>query len=248
MRAPSELETAPAAELLQWAIQQYGSRLAIASSFQAEGMVIVDIAARIRSDVRVFTLDTGRLPEETHQMIERVRDRYGIDVEIVRPDPVEVESMVERHGIDLFYQEVPLRMLCCHIRKVRPMERKLAELDAWVTGLRREHTESRADVPKVQEVDGRIKLSPLADWSRGQLDEYIRKHDVLLHPLYAAGYTSIGCAPCTRPVESGAPERSGRWWWELDAEKECGVHFSSNGKAERRIDVLVNEVLHAPHA
>jgi phosphoadenylyl-sulfate reductase (thioredoxin) len=248
MRALSQLETASAAELLQWAIGEYGSRLAIATSFQTEGMVIVDIAARIRSGVRVFTLDTGRLPAETHQMIGRVRARYGIEVEIVRPDAVEVASMVGQHGIDLFYQEVPLRMLCCHIRKVRPMERKLAELDAWVTGLRREHTESRADVSKVQEIDGRVKLSPLADWTRAELEEYVRQNDVLLHPLYSAGYTSIGCAPCTRAVEPGAPERSGRWWWELDAEKECGVHFSATGKAERRIDVLVNEVLHAPHA
>jgi len=234
--------------VLEWAIRRYGSRLAIATSFQAGGMVIVDMAWRISPDIRVFTLDTGRLPVETYRMIDTVQERYGIPVEIVLPDQGEIESMVSRHGMDLFYREVPLRMLCCHMRKVRPLERKLAELDAWVTGLRREQSESRAEVDKVESVDGRVKISPLADWSREQVDAYIREHDVPMHPLYAQGYTSIGCAPCTRAVTTGERERAGRWWWELDAQEECGIHFTADGKAERAVDVLVSEIVSAAHA
>ena len=234
--------------MLEWALARFGRRLAIATSFQAEGMVILDMAARLSPDIRVFTLDTGRLPAETYRMIDTVRERYGIQVEVVLPDAGEIESMVSRHGLDLFYREVPLRMLCCHMRKVRPLERKLAELDAWVTGLRREQSETRAEVEKVQTVDGRVKISPLADWSREQVQEYIRAHDVPMHPLYAAGYTSIGCAPCTRAVTSGERERAGRWWWELDAQEECGIHFTADGKAERAVDVLVSEVLRAANA
>lgn len=244
----NDLESTSAVEVLAWAIRRYGRRLAIATSFQAGGMVIVDMAWRISADIRVFTLDTGRLPAETYRMIDTVRERYGIQVEIVRPDAAEIESMVSQHGLDLFYREVPLRMLCCHIRKVRPLERKLAELDAWVTGLRREQSESRAEVDQVQSVDGRVKISPLADWSRAQVEQYIRAHDVPMHPLYAAGYTSIGCAPCTRAVTPGEQERAGRWWWELDAQDECGIHFTAEGKAGRAVDILVSEVLSAANA
>ncbi len=245
---PNNLENASAVAVLEWALARFGRRLAIATSFQAEGMIILDMAARLSPDIRVFTLDTGRLPAETYRMIDTVRERYGIQVEIVLPDAAEIESMVSRHGLDLFYREVPLRMLCCHMRKVRPLERKLAELDAWVTGLRREQSETRAEVEKIQTVDGRVKISPLADWSREQVQEYIRAHDVPMHPLYAAGYTSIGCAPCTRAVTSGERERAGRWWWELDAQEECGIHFTADGRAERAVDVLVSEVLSAANA
>ena len=239
------LEKAPAEELLAWALDKFGDGLAISTAFQAEGMVIVDMAARILPGARVLTLDTGRLPEETYSMIETVRERYGIAVEIVAPEPAEVEAMVAMHGPNLFYREAPLRMLCCEVRKVRPLMRKLAGFEAWVVGLRREQNESRADVAKIEENAGRLKLSPLADWTGDQVQAYIRAHDVPVHPLYAAGYRSIGCAPCTRAVKPGEDERSGRWWWELEADKECGIHFSPDGKAERKLDVLVNEILGA---
>ena len=144
-----ELEKAPAPELLEWAIRQFGNSLGIATAFQAEGMVILDMAARVSPALRVFTLDTGRLPEETYRMIETVRERYGVQVETVSPDATEVEEMIKRHGPNLFYREVPLRSLCCHLRKVRPLERKLKEFRAWVVGLRRDQNESRADVRKI---------------------------------------------------------------------------------------------------
>jgi thioredoxin-dependent adenylylsulfate APS reductase len=227
------LESFTASEVLTWACQEFGDSFAIATSFQKEGMVIVDLASRIRPDVRVFTLDTGRLPDETLSMIDRVRERYGIAVEIVQPDPAEVRAMVEQHGADLFYLSVAGRELCCEIRKVRPLARKLRELRAWATGLRREQSATRIAVPKVETVDGHVKISPLADWTFADVDRYIQEHDVPVHPLYARGYTSIGCAPCTRPVNPGEDERAGRWWWEQDHHKECGIHFSADGTVKR---------------
>ncbi len=228
-----ELETLNARDLLAWAIDTFGQGFAISTSFQKEGMVIVDMASRIRPDVRVFTLDTGRLPPETYTMIEAVRARYGIEVETVLPEAAEVDAMVADHGPDLFYREPRLRALCCEIRKVRPLERKLRTLDAWAAGLRRAQSPTRAKVAKVDSAEKPVKLCPLADWSAEQVDEYIREHGVPVHPLYARGYTSIGCAPCTRPVKPGEDERAGRWWWENDTEKECGIHITIDGKVRR---------------
>lgn len=204
---------------------------------------MVDIAAKISSDIRVITLDTGRLPEETYAMIEMVRGHYGIKVETVSPANEELEAMVTRFGPNLFYESVPLRSLCCHLRKVRPLERKLQEFDAWAVGLRRSQSETRESLGKVDQVDGRVKLSPLADWSREQVEEYIRANGVPRHPLYEKGYASIGCGPCTRATRAGEDERAGRWWWEQDANKECGIHFTPDGRAERTLDVLIRDVL-----
>ena len=229
-----QFEASSASEILSWVLATYGDSFAIASSLQKEGMVILDMASRIAPGrVRVFTLDTGRLPQETYSMIETVRQRYGIDFEIVFPAREEVERMVAGHGPNLFYNSVESRQLCCQIRKVRPLTRKLRTLRAWATGVRRTQSESRAGVPKVEEADGRIKISPLADWSAEQVERYIRDHDVPVHPLYARGYTSIGCAPCTRAVGVDEDERAGRWWWEEDTKKECGIHFAADGSVAR---------------
>ena len=226
-------EAAPASEILAWAVETYGDGFAIATSFQKEGMVIVDLAARIAPHLRVFTLDTCRLPAETHRMIETVRDRYGIDTEIVRPDAAEVQEMVTIHGENLFYDGVESRHLCCDIRKVRPLQRKLAELRAWATGIRRDQSETRTQTAKVELSATPVKINPLADWTAAQVEEYTRVHGVPVHPLYARGYTSIGCAPCTRAVEPGEDQRAGRWWWEQNVRKECGIHFDQDGKVRR---------------
>jgi len=228
-----QFESASAVEVLSWSIGTYGKAFAIATSFQKEGMVVIDLATRIDPQVRVFTLDTGRLPDETHFMMDKVRERYGVDIEVVRPDPAEVARMVEAHGVNLFYDSLENRKLCCQVRKVRPLERKLAGLRAWATGLRREQTEDRAAAPKVQQVDGRVKINPLADWTVAQVDQYIAAHGLILHPLYAQGFGSIGCAPCTRALEPGESERAGRWWWEQDNRKECGIHISAAGVVRR---------------
>jgi thioredoxin-dependent adenylylsulfate APS reductase len=240
-------ESATAEEVLRWGIEQYGERLAICTAFQASGMVILDMAARIAgSNVKVFTIDTGRLPEETHRLIGDVRSRYGMEIEVVMPDSREVAAMVSSYGPNLFRDAVAYRRLCCEIRKVRPLNRRLENLDAWVVGLRRQQSESRESIGKVA-VDeahgGILKLAPLADWTREEVWEYIRRHDVPYHELYWQGYSSIGCAPCTRPVAEGEEERAGRWWWEQEAHKECGIHVAPNGQVKREVDVLLADVL-----
>jgi len=228
-----QFEAASASKILGWAIETYGESFAIATSFQKEGMVLVDMAARIAPHSRVFTLDTCRLPAETYRMIETVRERYGIATEIVLPDAAEVREMVTAGGENLFYQSVESRRLCCDIRKVRPLERKLSTLRAWATGIRRDQSETRAHTPKVELYATPVKINPLADWTAAQIEEYTRANHVPVHPLYERGYASIGCAPCTRAIEPGDDQRAGRWWWEQDANKECGIHFDSDGKVRR---------------
>ena len=243
MSLQRNFEQATAGEILSWAIETYGDGFAVSTSFQSEGMVIVDMVARLVKHPRILTLDTGRLPAETYRMIETVRERYGVSVEVVCPDAAEVESMVALHGPNLFFRASAMRMLCCNIRKVRPLDRKLKELKAWAVGLRRAQNDSRAEVRKVDLEAAPVKISPLADWTADQVEEYIRRNDVPRHPLYARGYTSIGCDPCTRAVEPGEGERAGRWWWEQDVDKECGIHFTADGRVQRNVDVLLEEVL-----
>ncbi len=225
----SVYERKTADEVVHWALDTFGDRVALCTSFQAEGMVILDIAHRIEPDLKVFTIDTGRLPEETYDLIQRTRDHYGIDIDVHYPDREELSQMVGKHGINLFYQSTSLRLLCCEARKVKPLNRALENLDAWMTGLRRSQTAIREGTRKI-EVDsahgGITKVNPLADWSSEQVWEYIRANDVPYNDLYDRGYTSIGCAPCTRAVEPGEDPRAGRWWWEKGMPKECGLHLS----------------------
>lgn len=241
---------ASAEEVLRWGLDEFGDRLAITTSFQATGMVILDMAACMTGgDVQVFTLDTGRLHEETYELIERVRRRYGIVIEMVQPDHRELQRMLALHGPLLFRDTVSKRKLCCEIRKVRPLKRKLATLDAWVTGLRRSQGGSRDEVQPVsldEEHAGMIKLAPLASWTEKDVWDYIRRNDVPVHKLYSQGYPSIGCEPCTRAVKPGEPPRAGRWWWETEADKECGIHVSPSGEVRRDFDVLLEEVLPTP--
>lgn len=235
----------PAEEVLHEGFSEYGTRFAVVTSFQKEGMVLVDMASRLGAAVRVVTLDTGRLPEETLAMMKLVERRYGLTVERVRPDAGEVSRMVERFGADFFREEVVYRKLCCQVRKVRPLDGALAGLDAYAVGLRRGQAESRESVAQRELVGGKWKLSPLAYWTAGEVEEYTRLHEVPVHPLYAAGYTSIGCGPCTRAVHSSEGERAGRWWWEVAGDKECGLHFTPEGKMVRELDVLVSEIVNA---
>lgn len=226
-------EASSAAEIVTWAVNTFGTSFAISNSFQKEDMILVDLASRVGGPFRVFTLDTGRLHEETYQMVETVRERYGIAVELTFPDRSEVERMTAERGPNLFYGSLEARQLCCAVRKVRPLERKLAEFRAWATGLRREQTEARAAVRKIEEMDGRVKINPLADWTQAQVEEYTRHQQVPVHPLYARGFPSIGCAPCTRAIQPGESERAGRWWWEQGGPRECGIHFSPDGRVGR---------------
>ena len=228
--AAGEITAGSAPEtVLQWAYATF-PRVAIVASFQAESSVLIEMASRIQGDeVRVLTLDTGRLPQATHDMIDRVRDRYGIDVQVVVPDASDVSDMAGRHGVNLFYKSPELRRLCCEVRKSRPLARALQGYDAWITGVRRQQAATRADTAIVapdREHEGLTKIAPLASWSKDQVWDYIRGHDLPYHPLYERGYTSIGCEPCTRATSEGEDERAGRWWWEQGGIKECGLHWS----------------------
>src|SRR5438477_10197565 len=227
--AAERFEDSSAQDLLEWALDRFHPRLAISAAGGVDGMAIVDMAWRIDPNVRVFTLDTGRLPLETYALFEEVRERYGIDVEFEFPERTAVEALLNAEGPNLMYRSVDLRVACCEIRKVEPLKRKLATLDAWIAGLRREQWVSRRNIAKVEldrDHGGIVKVNPLADWALEAVWDYVRKNEVPYHELFDHGYTSIGCAPCTRAVLPGQPERAGRWGWEQDTDKECGLHCS----------------------
>lgn len=229
LRKSAELESFSAEEVLEWALRTFQPRIALACSFQAEESVLIDMMHGLRgSDFRLFTLDTGRLNQETYDCMDALRERYGIRVEVFFPDAARVEAMVRERGLNLFYKSVEFRKLCCGIRKVEPLNRALKELDAWMTGLRREQAVTRASVGKV-EIDsdhgGIVKVNPLVDWSGEEVWRYIRERDVPYNRLHDSGYPSIGCAPCTRAIKPGEDIRAGRWWWENAETKECGLHM-----------------------
>ena len=225
-------------EILIWGLDNFSDKLALSCSFGApEGLVLLDMMHRIDPASRVFVLDTGRLPQATYDLIDRVRDRYDKTVEVIFPSAERVQSMVRDNGLNLFYESVEKRELCCRVRKVEPLNRFLSTLDAWVTGLRRDQTPAREKTPKV-EIDpahaGIVKLNPIADWSHEQVLDYVREHDVPINRLHAEGYPSVGCEPCTRAVAPGADPRSGRWWWETADTRE----WVPNGKTHVAREVL----------
>ena len=225
-----------AEEALTWASDNLHPRVAKASSFGAEDAAIMDMMVRINPKFRFFTLDTGRLPGETYEAMDAARRRYGIDLEVLFPDAAEVEDMVRSRGVNLFYDSIENRRLCCAVRKVHPTARILPTLDGWITGLRREQTPDRSGA-RMFELDesrgGMLKINPIIDWSWERVWDYIERHKVPYNKLLDRGYPSIGCAPCTRAVEPGEDARAGRWWWEQDDHKECGLH-AGPGKAPGR--------------
>jgi len=199
---------------------------ALASSFGAEDMVLTDMIDRHGLEIGIFTLDTGRLPEETYRLMAQTRERYRVALTVYAPEAPAVEAYVTDNGSNAFYESVMLRRECCYIRKVRPLKRALAGRSAWITGQRREQSPTRHDLP-FEEWDaenGLTKFNPLAEWSGEEVWAYIRLHSVPTNALHDAGYASIGCAPCTRAIKSGEDERAGRWWWEEPQHKECGLH------------------------
>jgi thioredoxin-dependent adenylylsulfate APS reductase len=224
-----------AERVLAWGMDTFAARIALSSSFGApEGMVVLDLMHRLRPRAtRVFTIDTGRLPQETYNLMDRVRERYEIEIEVFFPDAERVQKLVRQHGLNLFYESVEKRQLCCAVRKVEPLERALEGLDAWITGLRAEQSAARELVRGI-EIDevhgGRIKLNPLHAWTREDVMNYVRAHHVPIHAFHGRGYPSVGCAPCSRAVQPGEPERSGRWWWEEETSRECGIHTGYEDK------------------
>ncbi|MFN5855718.1 MAG: phosphoadenylyl-sulfate reductase, partial [Pseudanabaenaceae cyanobacterium] len=228
--AAAQLEGKSPQEILTWALANY-SNISLASSFGAEDVVLIDMLSKIRPDAQVFTLDTGRLNNETYAVIEAVQRKYPqIKLRIMFPDNATVETMVQEAGINLFYDSVENRKRCCFVRKVEPLNRALVGLDAWITGLRRDQTANRSEM-RVVEMDaprGVAKVNPLIDWSNEQVWEYIRTNGVPYNALHDQNFPSIGCAPCTRAVQPGEDLRAGRWWWE-SSNQECGLHVNEQG-------------------
>lgn len=216
-------------------IAQRFAPVSLASSLQAEDMVITDAIARLGLPIGVFVLDTGRLHEDTLALIAEIRAQYGLEVQVYQPQASAVTNYVQFYGRDAFYGSLELRQRCCEIRKTEPLYRALAGKRAWITGQRRDHSPNRAYLSE-REFDARHgleKFNPLATWSEIAVWDYIRAHDVPYNRLYDQGYRSIGCAPCTRPVLPGEDIRAGRWWWESAETKECGLHVTADGRLAR---------------
>ena len=221
-------------EILKLALGSFDN---IAISFSgAEDVILVDMAVNINPDVRVFSLDTGRLHAETYRLLEQVREKYKVHIEALSPEAAAVEKLVKEKGLFSFYKDGHKE--CCGIRKVAPLRRKLATLDAWITGQRKDQSPgTRANVPVV-EIDAAFsgadhtlyKFNPLSNWSSNQVWQYIRENNVPFNELHNKGYISIGCEPCTRPVLPNQHEREGRWWWEDETIKECGLHSGNLNK------------------
>jgi len=232
-----QMENQSAREVLRWAVDTYGLRIGLASSFGPEDVVLIDIMIKINKEkTRIFTLDTGRLNQETYDLMDTIRKKYAIQIDVFFPEQKEVEQMVQIKGMNLMYESVENRKLCCEIRKVHSLNRALSKLDGWITGLRREQAITRTHIQKVEidsSHDNIVKVNPVADWTNEMVWDYIHKNNVPYNKLHDIGYMSIGCEPCTRAVPPNEDPRSGRWWWETGTDKECGLHWDDNKQSKK---------------
>jgi len=225
-------ETKDACEIIRESLREFKEKVALASSFSVEDNIILDIMVKEGEKLgikpKAFTLDTGRLPEETYKVIEKLISKYQIEVNYYFPDYKEVEEMERKYGPNLFYKSLELRKICCKIRKIKPLKRALSNFDAWICGLRREQSVTRVELRKV-EIDkvhnSMVKINPLADWTEEDVWKYVRENNVPYNELHDKGYPSIGCAPCTRAIKKTEHFRDGRWWWESPESRECGLHI-----------------------
>lgn len=230
-----QLESKDALAVLKWGVDNFFPKLGFASSFGAEDVVVIDLIAKVNPKVTIFTLDTGRLHEETYEVMDRIREKYGVSIKSYFPDKQKVENLEREKGFYSFRQSTENRKECCGIRKVEPLNRALAGLEAWITGLRREQAVTRVSLPKVEQDPvhaGLVKLNPIADWTTSQVWDYIRERQVPYNRLHDMNFPSIGCAPCTRAIRPGEPLRAGRWWWESPEYKECGLHVKPHQPKE----------------
>lgn len=233
------LRSADTETILRKLSERFGDRLVFATSLGAEDQVLLHLVSQFAPATRIITLDTGRLPQETYDLLDKNRDFFGLNIRVVQPDGQAVREMVEAKGANLFYRSIENRKECCRIRKVEPLRKELSGYAAWITGLRRDQSPTRTTVQTIEfdEGFGLVKANPLLDWTRDQVWDYIRAHGLPYNALHDRGYPSIGCLPCTRAVEPGEDERAGRWWWEKPEQKECGLHISPDRAAGRRIDI-----------
>lgn len=218
-------------ELLRAAAQDHRGTIVQATSLGAEDMVVTDLIARLHLGIAIGTLETGKLHPETSALIPRIEQRYELPVEVYRPREEQVIHFVRQNGEDAMYRSLELRKGCCNVRKMEPLSRMLEGRTAWVTGLRREQSNNRGTVRFIEtEANGRTKVNPLADWTWNDVWHYISSHDVPYNPLHDEFMPSIGCAPCTRAIAVGEDFRAGRWWWEDEAAKECGLHATKTAE------------------
>ncbi len=214
--------------ILEYFIKSYSGKTAFSTSFSIEDQVITHILSELTLQPKIFTLDTGRLPEETYKIIDRTRESYGVDIEIYFPNFDSVEKMVREKGVNLFYNSIEDRKLCCHVRKIEPLKRALKGFEVWITGLRREQSITRKNINVVEydDINQIIKVNPLFNWTEEDVWDYIRKNNIPYNSLYDKNYKSIGCEPCTRAVRPNEDIRAGRWWWENPETKECRLHLA----------------------
>lgn len=217
--------------LLKSAAAQHAP-LTQASSLGAEDMVVTHLLHEAGIEASIFVLDTGMLHAETLALIGRIEERYQRQVDVYHPDAAVASAFVQTNGADAMYQSLALRKQCCHIRKMEPLERALAGKNGWLTGLRREQSNARAEVHDIEQQAGRVKINPLAAWTWGDVWHFIALNSIPYNPLHDQFFPSIGCAPCTRAVTLGEDFRSGRWWWEQESAKECGLHVAADGTHE----------------
>lgn len=215
-----------ATEVLQWFLKDFEGKVAFSTSLGVEDQVITYMIARIDKSADIFTLDTGRVFPETYDLMDLTAKKYGLKIRVMFPDASQVEEMVNSKGVNLFYESIENRKLCCNIRKIEPLTRAFKGLDAWICGLRREQSVTRKDLQLVEwdEVNGLIKVNPLIEWTEAQVWDFIKSNNVPYNKLHDQGFPSIGCQPCTRAIIPGEDVRAGRWWWENPETRECGLH------------------------
>ncbi len=219
-------EKKSAEDILAWAAEKFSGKIIFASSFGAEDMVVIDLIDRNKLPIKVITLDTGRLPQETYDLIEMTKKKYNIPIQIYYPKTDTVEKLASEKGLFSFRESIANRKECCQIRKIEPLRRALEGKEAWITGIRKDQSVTRTIAQKMEfdEANRMIKINPLLDWSDEMVWNYLKEKKVPYNILHDRGYPSIGCQPCTRAIGEGEDIRAGRWWWENPEQKECGLH------------------------
>jgi phosphoadenosine phosphosulfate reductase len=213
-------------EVLSWFLTEFSGKIAFSTSLGAEDQAIIHMLADLKKPVKIFTLDTGRLFQETYDTLDITQKKYGLTIDVFFPDAARVEEMVKTRGINLFYESIENRRLCCHIRKIEPLKRALEGMEVWITGQRKEQSVTRSEATMIEWDASQLimKINPLIHWTSETLWQYLREKKIPVNELHSKGYPSMGCLPCTRAIQAGEDVRAGRWWWELPQYKECGLH------------------------
>jgi phosphoadenosine phosphosulfate reductase len=213
-------------EVLSWFLTEFSGKIAFSTSLGAEDQAIIHMLADLKKPVKIFTLDTGRLFQETYDTLDITQKKYGLTIDVFFPDAARVEEMVKTRGINLFYESIENRRLCCHIRKIEPLKRALEGMKVWITGQRKEQSVTRSEASMIEWDSALLimKINPLIHWTNETLWQYLREKKIPVNELHSKGYPSMGCLPCTRAIQAGEDVRAGRWWWELPQYKECGLH------------------------